>query len=84
MASAFKGDLNLLKLLLTYGGDIKLKNNSNMTLRDWALMLKRDEVLKHIENLYGKTEAPFSRIKNLLRFTRLGLQLMRTKFSHAT
>ncbi|WP_193755537.1 hypothetical protein [Psychromonas sp. psych-6C06] len=64
--------MEILKLLLTYGGDIKLKNNSNMTLRDWALMLKRDEVLKHIENLYGKTEAPLHASKTYCALHDLG------------
>jgi ankyrin repeat protein len=41
MASAYKGNLDIFKLLLEFGSNPQLTNKTNMTARDWALMFNR-------------------------------------------
>lgn len=82
MASAFKGNLNLLKLLLTYGANTDLVNKSNMTVRDWALMFKREEILVYLDSILG-AETPTSTVKNMFRFIKLGLIIFQSKFKQS-
>lgn len=81
MGAAFKGNLNILKLLLKFDANITLKNKSKMTVRDWALMFKRTEILQYIDKLYYN-ESPTSKTKNILRFIKLGFILFQTKLQN--
>lgn len=82
MASAFKGDLNILKLLLEFGATTELKNQSNMTVRDWAVMFGRGEVLAYLDHHYP-TENNTSKIKSFFRFIKLSFILLKTKFKQS-
>lgn len=83
MGAAFKGDLNIIRLLLGFGAEVKLKNKTNMTVRDWALMFKRNEVINYLDSHYP-TQEPSSKIKNIFRFIKLSLLLMQTKMKKGT
>ena len=72
MAAAFKGNLNIFKLLLSYGADSKLINQSNMTIKDWASMFGRKDILQFIDENDPENEKT-SKLKIIFRFLKLGL-----------
>ena len=78
MASAFKGNLNILKLLLHFGAITTHQNKSKMNARDWALMFGRTEIIQHLDSNFPNTVTS-SKIKSILRFIRLGFIMLRTK-----
>ncbi|MEI6895771.1 MAG: ankyrin repeat domain-containing protein [Colwellia sp.] len=83
MGAAFKGDLKILKLLLRFDANATLKNKSNMTVRDWAAMFKRAEIIEYFDKNYGST-ASTSKVKNFFRFIKLGAILLQMKITGNT
>lgn len=79
MAAAFKGDLNMIKLLLQFNADVAIENKSKMTVRDWALMFKRDNIVQYLDSLYP-VEKSTTKTKNILRFIKLTGYLLINKF----
>lgn len=79
MGAAFKGNLAILKLLLQYGANVTLENKSKMTVRDWALMFRRAEVVDYLDNHYI-IENKTSQIQSFMRFIKLGLIMCQTAF----
>lgn len=80
MAAAFKGDIGILKLLLEYGAETKLINKSNMTVRDWALMFGRKNIIQFLDTAYPE-KITSSKFKSILRFLRLGVLIFKGKYS---
>ncbi|MEI6897399.1 MAG: ankyrin repeat domain-containing protein [Psychromonas sp.] len=78
MGATFKGDLSIVKLLLQFDANVTLENKTKMTVRDWALMFKRTEILTYLDSHYT-SEHSSSKIKNILRFMKLGIILLHTK-----
>jgi len=70
MGAAFKGNLDILKLLLTFDADLTLVNHTKMNLRDWALMFNRAEIVDYIDTVY-QAEIATSKFKNMMKFTKL-------------
>ncbi len=79
MGAAYKGDVSLVSLLLQFGADITLENKSKMNIRDWAVMFGRTEVLSFLDDYYPAQQAS-SRLKNCVRFIKLGFILLQSKF----
>lgn len=68
MAASFKGNLNVIKLLLEYGANPINTNVSSMNAFDWAKMFGRNEVVDfYIEQEFFRKEK-FSKIKSIGRF----------------
>ena len=80
MGAAFKGNVNLVKLLLHYSADIALENKANMNVRDWAVMFGRKSVLSFLDCNYP-LQLSSSRIKNVLRFIKLSVILLKQKIN---
>ena len=78
MACAFKGNLNILKLLLHFGAITTHKNKSKMNARDWALMFGRTEIIQYLDSYFPNTTGT-SKIKSTLKFVGLGLIILKTK-----
>lgn len=78
MGAAFKGDLNMIKLLLRFGANITLENKSKMTVRDWAVMFKRTDIVHYLDS-QNPIDNPTSKIINVLRFIQLSYFLLKTK-----
>ncbi|TEW44770.1 ankyrin repeat domain-containing protein [Psychromonas algicola] len=79
MAAAFKGQVGIVELLLQFNADISLKNKTNMNVRDWANMFGRTDVLSYLDSHYPSQIAS-SKFKNMLRFIKLGILLIQSKF----
>lgn len=77
MASAFKGNLSILKLLLDFGAISTDTNRTQMNARDWAKMFGRTEIVQYLDSRFPSAEKG-SKFKNTLRFIKLGF-LMLTK-----
>ncbi|GLS92052.1 hypothetical protein GCM10007916_31220 [Psychromonas marina] len=80
MSAAFKGNLTLLKLLLQYDASVTLENRSKMTVKDWAVMFKRSEIISYLDQHYGNQNRS-SKFHSIIKFIRLALILCKTKLS---
>jgi len=80
MSAAFKGNLTLLKLLLQYDASVTLENRSTMTVRDWAVMFKRAEIITYLDKHYAYQNKP-SKLNSLIKFIRLALILFKRRLS---
>lgn len=78
MASAFKGNLEMVKLLLQHGAAVTYKNHANMNVRDWAVMFGRTEVVEFFDRGETRLDAS-SRIRTMLRFIKLSALLLWNK-----
>lgn len=78
MASAFKGNLALLKLLLQYGAITSHINTTKMNARDWAKMFGRTEVVQYLDTHYPD-QANSSKLKSIIRFIKLGFIMTLSK-----
>ena len=79
MATAFKGQVGIVELLLQFDADISLKNKTNMNVRDWAQMFGRADVFSYLDKHYP-SQAASSKFKYILRFIKLGVILIQSKF----
>lgn len=79
MASAFKGNFDIFTLLLNYGADIRLMNKSNMTVKDWALMFGRINILQFLDTNYPENMTT-SKLKSIFRFLKLGVLIFIAKY----
>lgn len=70
MGAAFKGNVDILKLLLTFDADLSLINHTKMNVRDWAVMFKRIEVVEYIDSIY-QSDITTSKFENIIKFTKL-------------
>lgn len=69
MASAYKGNLEIFKLLLEFGSNPQLTNKTNMTARDWALMFNRKNIIDYLNKTYpAKADSKF---KSIVKFIAL-------------
>ena len=80
MAAAYKGEISIVELLFQFDADIALKNKTNMNVRDWAQMFGRKGVLIYLDKNYPE-QAKSSKLKNIIRFIKLGVILIRNKFN---
>ena len=71
MAASFKGNLEIIKLLLEYGADPHKKNASSMNAYDWAKMFGRVEVTSFYNEQGFYKEKEYSKIKSFWRFIML-------------
>ena len=78
MASAFKGNLEIVKLLLQFGAVTTLKNHANMSVRDWAVMFGRKDVVQFFHQTHSDVDAS-SRFFNWLRFMKFGFSWLLMK-----
>lgn len=78
MSAAYKGNLTLLKLLLQYGASVAVENKSKMTVRDWAVMFKRNDIVTYLDKHYTTQNKP-SKFHSLMKFIRLALILLKSK-----
>lgn len=78
MGAAFKGDLAMVKLLLNYGANVSLTNKSKMTVRDWAIMFKRTEIIEFLDSCFKLQYSP-SMITNVYRFIKLSFYILSAK-----
>ncbi|MCG9692594.1 ankyrin repeat domain-containing protein [Vibrio sp. Isolate22] len=51
MASAFKGQLEIFKLLVKFNASVTSENHAGMTAREWALVFKRAEIVTYIDEI---------------------------------
>jgi ankyrin repeat protein len=79
MGAAYKGHVDTLALLLAYGANINLENRTKMNVRDWAVMFGRNEVITFLDEHYP-SQISSSKIKNIIRFIKLGFMLVQSKF----
>lgn len=79
MGAAFKGDLEIIKLLLQFGANVDLKNKSNMTVRDWAIMFKRDNIINYL-NTHYPTDNTSSKAMSVFRFIKLSFHFIKAKY----
>ncbi|UGA56578.1 ankyrin repeat domain-containing protein [Vibrio sp. VB16] len=78
MASAFKGNVEIIKLLLQFGAITTNRNKTNMNVRDWALMFGRTEVVQYLDNTLP-TLVSASKIKNFIRFIGLSFLMLKPR-----
>ena len=71
MAASFKGNLEIIKLLLEYGANPQQQNASSMNAYDWAKMFGRVEVTSFYNENGFYREKEYSKIKSLWRFIML-------------
>ncbi|CAM2997346.1 ankyrin repeat domain-containing protein [Vibrio rarus] len=74
MSAAFKGNLPIFELLLSYGAGTEYKNKSNMTVKDWAVMFKRTEIIDYLNRHYPN-EKSSSKLGNIVKFIKLSFLL---------
>lgn len=79
MGAAYKGDVSIVELLLQFNADITLENKTKMNVRDWAIMFGRTEVISYLD-MYYPSQGSSSKIKNIVRFIKLGFILIQSKF----
>lgn len=79
MGAAYKGDLSIMELLLQFNANITLENKTKMNVRDWAVMFGRIEVLSYLD-LHYPSQGSASKMKNIVRFIKLGFILIQSKF----
>lgn len=78
MGAAYKGNAKMIELLLSYGANLRLQNNSGMTAKDWAQMFGRKDVISLIEKI--DPEIPSSHfLQNALKFTKLTWFMLKRK-----
>lgn len=77
MGAAFKGNLDILKLLLTFNADLTFVNQTKMNVRDWAVMFKRPEIIAYLDTVY-QTDVPTSKVRNIMRLVKLALIMCQT------
>ena len=78
MAASFKGNVDIVALLLDFGAATAPKNKANMNMRDWAMMFGRDDVVKFLDSKsldVGRT----SRVRNIMRFVKLSFIMLFNK-----
>ncbi|OBT14010.1 hypothetical protein A9264_02420 [Vibrio sp. UCD-FRSSP16_10] len=78
MSAAFKGNLPIFELLLTYGAGTEYKNKSNMTVKDWAVMFKRTVIIDYL-NAHYPDEKSSSKLSNIAKFIKLSFLLVLKK-----
>lgn len=78
MASAFKGNLDITKLLLQFGAATTNRNQTHMNVRDWALMFGRTEIVQYLDNTFPNLVAS-SKFKNCIRFIKLSFLMLRPR-----
>ncbi len=83
MAASFKGNLDIIKLLLEYGANPLQTNISSMNAYDWAKMFGRGEVIKFYNEKCFYKEKEHSKLKSLWRFIMLFPILLKNKFKKA-
>ena len=83
MAASFKGNLEIIKLLLDYGANPIHKNISSMNAYDWAKMFGRYEVTKFYNEEGFYEEKKYSKVKSFWRFFMLFPILLKNKFIKA-
>ena len=83
MAASFKGNLEIIKLLLDYGANPLQKNLSSMNAYDWAKMFGRNEVSKFYNEKGFYEEKRYSKIKSTWRFFMLFPILLKNKYIKA-
>lgn len=82
MGAAYKAHVDILTLLLAFGANINLENKTKMNVRDWAVMFGRSEVITYFNDHYP-SQISSSKIKNIIRFIKLGFILIQSKFKVA-
>jgi len=78
MASAFKGNLEIVKLLLDFDASPTDLNETNMNARDWAQMFGRKNIVEFFDEYYPNNNNG-SKLKNFLRFIKLSLVMVLKK-----
>lgn len=79
MASAYKGNLEIFKLLLEFGSNPQLTNKTNMTARDWALMFNRKNIIDYLNKTYpAKADSKF---KGIVKFIALSSMMVMKRMS---
>ena len=77
MGAAFKGNLDILKLLLSFNADLTIVNHTKMNVRDWATMFKRTEIVSYLDTIYH-TKIQTSKFKNVMRLAKLVIIILQT------
>jgi ankyrin repeat protein len=79
MASAFKGNVEIVKLLMQFGAATSYKNHANMNVRDWAMMFGRTDVVAFFDDSKLCLKSS-SKARNIFRFIKLSFLLILTKW----
>lgn len=83
MAASFKGNLDIIKLLLEFNANPASTNASAMNAYDWALMFGREEVTQFYKEQGFYREKKYSKMKSLWRFFMLFPILLTNKIKKA-
>ena len=83
MAASFKGNLDVIKLLLKYGANPLQTNVSSMNAYDWAKMFGRHEVSDFYKKQGFYEDKKYSKLKSTWRFIMLFPILLKNKFKKA-
>lgn len=79
MAASFKGNIDIIKLLLQFGADPHRLNATSMNAYDWALMFGRKDVTEFYSQKGFYKDIKSSKYKSIWRFLLLGPTVLKNK-----